>query len=188
MSNDSLPIGVSRRSTCAMLGLGAMLLGQRTFAVDTGIESALAEQYGLMRRAYQTGDAELLRQFYSNDIVLATEGASPIVGIDSVVSAGHALLAKRRDITVDILRVAHSTAGDAASHFAKLCAYPRDPAESPRVATAFLAWQLGSSGWRCDAELILIQDMAAVAGFRTTKPVEAGSAELSGPIKKERSK
>jgi ketosteroid isomerase-like protein len=166
-SHDRLPIDVSRRSACTMLGLGAMLLSQRTFTADTSIESALAEQYALMRRAYQTGDAELLRQFYSNDVVLATEGASPIIGIDAVVSAGHAVLAKRRDITVDILRVAHSTAGDAASHFAKLCAYPRDPAKSPRVATAFISWQQSPVGWRCSAEVILIQDMSAVAGFRT---------------------
>ena len=175
-SSNSLPIGVSRRSACAMLGLGAVLLDQRSFAADAGIESSLAEQYGLMRRAYQTGDAELLRNFYCNDIVLATEGASPIIGIDSVVSTGHAVLAKRRDITVDILRIAHSTAGDAASHFAKLCAYPRDPAESPRVATAFLSWQLGSVGWRCSAEVILVQDMSAVPGFRTTKSPKTSAA------------
>jgi ketosteroid isomerase-like protein len=146
-----------------------MLLGQRVLATDNGIESALAEQYALMRRAYQSDDAELLRQFYSNDVVLATEGSSPIIGLDSVIAAGHSVLAKRRDITVEILRITHCAAGDAASHFAKLCAYPRDPAESPRVATALLLWQHGSVGWRCHAELILIQDMGAVAGFRTTQ-------------------
>jgi ketosteroid isomerase-like protein len=168
-ADEKLVAGVSRRSACTMLGLGAMLLGQRTFAADTGIESALAEQYALMRRAYQTGDADLLRQFYSNDVVLATEGSSPIVGLDSAIAAGHAVLAKRRDISVDLLRVTHSVQGDAASHFAKLVAYPRDPAESPRVATALLLWQRGAVGWRCNAELVLIQDMDAVAGFRTTK-------------------
>ena len=170
-AHESLAIDVSRRSACAILGLGAMVLGQRAFATDKGVELALAEQYGLMRRAYQTGNAELLRQFYSNDVVVATEGSSPIVGLDSVITAGHAVLAKRRDITVDLLRMTHSVAGDAVAHFAKLCAYPRDPAESPRVATALLLWQQGSTGWRCHAELILIQDMEAVAGFRTTARV-----------------
>jgi ketosteroid isomerase-like protein len=168
-ADENLAIDVSRRSACAIVGLGAMLLGQRAFTTDRGIEFVLAEQYGLMRRAYQTGNAELLRQFYSDDVVLVTEGASPVVGLDAAVAAGHAVLANRRDITADILRITHSPAGDAAFHFAKLCAYPRDPAESPRVATALLLWQQGSTGWRCHAELILIQDMDAIAGFRTTK-------------------
>jgi hypothetical protein len=163
----SLAIDVSRRSACAILGLGTTLLGRRAFATDKSIELQLAEQYGLMRRAYQTGDAELLRQFYSDDVVLATEGARPVVGLDAAVAAGHAVLAKRRDITVDILRITHSRAGDAVAHFARLCAYPRDPAESPRVATGLLLWQQGPAGWRCNAELILIQDMGAVAGFRS---------------------
>lgn len=169
LAGESLVTGMSRRSACTMLGFGAILLGQRSFAADAVIESALAEQYALMRRAYQTGDAELLRQFYSNDVVLATEGSSPIVGLDSAITAGHAVLAKRRDISVELLRISHSLQGDAASHFAKLVAYPRDPAESPRVATALLLWQQGAAGWRCNAELILIQDMDAVPGFRTTK-------------------
>jgi hypothetical protein len=174
-SLDGVPIDVSRRSACAILGLGAMLLGEFATgksvgsASDKGIESALAEQYRLMRRAYQTGDAELLRQFYGDDVVLATEGASPVVGLEAAIAAGHAVLPKRRDITADVLRITHSRAGDAASHFARLCAYPRDPGESPRVATAFLLWQLGSAGWRCHAELILIQDMGAVEGFRTAQ-------------------
>jgi ketosteroid isomerase-like protein len=167
--DKSLAIDVSRRSACAILGLGTMLLGRRAFATDKSIEWELAEQYGLMRRAYQTGNAELLRQFYSDDVVLATEGASPVVGLDSAIAAGHAVLAKRRDVTVDILRIIHSVAGDAVAHFARLCAYPRDAAESPRVATALLLWQQGSAGWRCSAEQILMQDMGAVAGFRTTK-------------------
>ena len=168
-ADENLAVDVSRRSACAILGLGAALLGQRAFATDKGIEVALGEQYGLMRRAYQTGNAELLRQFYSNDVVVATEGASPVVGLDSVIAAGHAVLGNRRDITADILRITHSPEGDAASHFAKLCAYPRGPAESPRVATALLLWQQGSTGWRCHAELILLQDMDAIAGFRATK-------------------
>lgn len=130
LAGESLVTGMSRRLACTMLGFGAIVLGQRSFAADTVIESALAEQYALMRRAYQTGDAELLRQFYSNDVVLATEGSSPIVGLEAI-TAGHAVLAKRRDISVELLRVTHSVQGDAASHFAKLVAYPRDPAESP---------------------------------------------------------
>jgi hypothetical protein len=120
-ADENLAIDVSRRSACAILGLGAVLLGQRTFAADKGIEVALGEQYRLMRRAYQSGNAELLRQFYSEDVVLATEGASPVIGLDSVIAAGHAVLANRRDITADILRFTHSPAGDASSHFAKLC-------------------------------------------------------------------
>ena len=168
-ADETLAIDVSRRSACAILGLGTMLLGRRAFATDKSIEFALGEQYGLMRRAYQTGNAELLRQFYSNDVVVATEGASPVVGLDSVIAAGHAVLANRRDITADILRITHSPEGDAASHFAKLCVYPRDPAESPHVATALLLWQQGSTGWRCHVELILIQDMGAIAGFRSLR-------------------
>ncbi len=80
------------------------------FSKGQGTELALADRYGLMRRAYQTGDAELLRQFYGKDVVLATEGSSPIVGIDAAVSAGHVVLAKRRDITTDVLRIIHSPA------------------------------------------------------------------------------
>jgi len=71
----------------------------------------------------------------------------------------------------------HSAQGDAASHFAKLSAYPRDPADAPRVATALLLWQRGSAGWRCNAELILIQDMDSVAGFRTTKKATSSEAQ-----------
>ena len=61
-ADETLAIDVSRRSACAILGLGTMLLGRRAFATDKSIEFALGEQYGLMRRAYQTGNAELLRQ------------------------------------------------------------------------------------------------------------------------------
>ena len=163
---DHPVIDLSRRSACAVLGLFSLALGQRALAKDPEIEAVLADKYGLMRRAYQTGDAELLRQFYSKDVVLATEGSSPIVGLDAAVSAGHAVFAKRRDFTADVLRIIHSPAGDAASHFVKLCAYPRDPAESPRIATALILWQRESEGWRCNAEVILIQDMDAVVGFR----------------------
>jgi ketosteroid isomerase-like protein len=165
-SQEEVAIDVSRRSACAVLGLFGLSLGQMAFSKEQGTELALADRYGLMRRAYQTGDAELLRQFYSKDVVLATEGSSPIVGLDAAVLAGHAVLAKRRDITTDVLRTIHSPAGDAASHFVKLCAYPRDPAESPRIATALILWQRESEGWRCNAEVILIQDMDAVVGFR----------------------
>jgi len=97
-----------------------------------------------------------------------------------VITAGHAVLTKRRDITVDLLRITHSVAGDAVSHFARLCAYSRDPAESPRVATALLLWQQGSTGWRCHAELILIQDMGAVVGFRTTQSATSNHLQTAG--------
>jgi ketosteroid isomerase-like protein len=163
-----LAIDVSRRSAFAMLGLFGLALGQPALSKESGIEAALSDQYGLMRRAYQTGDADLLRQFYSKDVVLATEGASPIVGLDAVVSFGHAVLAKRRDITADVLRSIRSPAGDAVSHFVKLCVYPRDPAESPRTVTALVSWQREPLGWRCTAEVILLQDMDATAGFRTS--------------------
>ena len=99
--------------------------------------------------------------------MLASEGAAPVVGLDAVIAVGHQVLAKRRDISADVLRVARSAAGDALSHVVKLTAYPRDPAEPVRVATAFLSWQRTSAGWRCHSEVILNQDMDSVPGFRT---------------------
>ena len=164
---EALPTAVSRRTVCATFGLGVALLGQHALAAKSAAEALMAEQYGLMRRAYQTNDAEILRQVYSADVILATEGASPVVGLDAVIAVGHQVLAKRRDITADVLRVTRSTSGDAILHVAKLTAYPRDPAEAARIATAFLYWQRGAAGWRCHTEVILIQDMESVPGLRT---------------------
>ena len=165
---ESLQIDSSRRSACAILGFGVAVLGQRAFSAEKGADWLLAEQYGLMRRAYQTADAESLRQFYSAEVVLASEGANPVVGLEAVIAVGHQVLAKRRDILADVLRVTRSAAGDAISHVAKLTAFPRDPAEPVRIATAFLSWQRSSAGWRCHSEVILNQNMDSVPGFRTT--------------------
>jgi hypothetical protein len=161
-------VTLSRRSVCAVLGFGAVLAGRQALAKKAAADWLLAEQYALMRRAYQTGDAEILRQFYAADIVLATEGASPVVGLEAMIAMGHQLLPKRRDITAEILRVTPSPAGDAVSHVVKLSAYPRDAAEPARIATAFLSWQRSAAGWRCHSEVLLIQDMSAAPGLRTT--------------------
>ena len=73
LSTEDLSIDRSRRSACAAIGLGIALCGPPALAKEEGSDGLLAEQYALMRRAYQTGDAELLRQFYSPDVVVATE-------------------------------------------------------------------------------------------------------------------
>ena len=119
------PAELTRRGACALFALGLANVGAATETtaarplsekpVSTGeieaataeIEAALAERFALKRRAYQTGDAQLLRSFYDEDIVIVGEGMKPLLGIDRVIAAYETLLPKRRDIEVSLLRFEH---------------------------------------------------------------------------------
>jgi hypothetical protein len=168
LSIENVPSKFSRRSACAAIGLGMALWKAPALAKQPTGVGLLTEEYALMRRAYQMGDAELLRQFYSANVIVATEGTSPVVGLEAVIASGRQILPKRRDITVEVLRVTRCPSGDALSHIAKLSAFPRDPSEPARIATAFLSWQRGAAGWRCHTEVLLIQDLSAVTGLKAS--------------------
>jgi len=132
------------------------------------IEAALADRFALKRRAYQTGDAQLLRSFYDEDIVIVGEGIRPLLGIEQVIAAYETLLPKRRDIEVSVLRFEHSPDGQSAYQFVRFVAFPKDPAEKPPVATFLFLWRRRPAGWRCGVESLLLQDLSLTPGFSLT--------------------
>ena len=170
------PAELTRRGACALFALGLANVGTATEHTDTAplsktasptaeIEAALAERFALKRRAYQTGDAELLRSFYDEDIVIVGEGMKPLLGIERVIAAYETLLPKRRDIEVSVLRFEHSPDGESASQFVRFVAFPKDPAEKLPVVTFLFLWRRRPTGWRCGVESLLLQDLSLTPGF-----------------------
>ncbi len=164
-----------RGAFASLLGIGALWLSQPLCAASPGMDAELTEQYALLQRAYRTTDAELMRRFYSEDVVFASEGAPPIIGIESMIAAARLLLPKRRDIEAEVLRAVLSEQGDMACHLVKLKSFPRNADEAPRGATALLIWQRQATGWRCGAEMLLLQDIGSMIRTPTagSKPSSA---------------
>jgi ketosteroid isomerase-like protein len=170
------PAELTRRGACALFALGLANVGtaaespharpllKRT-PTTAAIEAALAERFALKRRAYQTGDAQLLRSFYDEDIVIVGEGMNPLLGIERVIAAYDTLLPKRRDIEVSVLRFEHSPDGETAYQFVKFVAFPKDPAEKLPVVTFLFLWRRRPTGWRCGVESLLLQDLSLTPGF-----------------------
>jgi ketosteroid isomerase-like protein len=170
------PAELTRRGACALLALGLANVSTAAEGPNTWpdskkvpstaeIAAALAERFALKRRAYQTGDAQLLRSFYDEDIVIVGEGMKPLLGIDRVIAAYETLLPKRRDIEVSVLRFEHSPDGETASQFVRFVAFPKDPAEKLPVVTFLFLWRRRPTGWRCGVESLLLQDLSLTPGF-----------------------
>ena len=170
------PAELTRRGACALLALGLSNVSAGTEGSNArpdsnkapttaAIEAALAERFALKRRAYQTGDAQLLRSFYDEDIVIVGEGMKPLLGIEQVIGAYATLLPKRRDIEVSVLRLEHSPDGQSASQFVRFVAFPTDPAEKLPVVTFLFLWRRRPTGWRCGVESLLLQDLSLTPGF-----------------------
>ena len=170
------PAELTRRGACALVALGlanvsAAAAGSnarpdsKEVPSTTKIAAALADRFALKRRAYQTGDAQLLRSFYDEDIVIVGEGMKPLLGIDRVIAAYETLLPKRRDIEVSVLRFEHSPDGESAFQFVRFVAFPKDPAEKLPVVTFLFLWRRRPTGWRCGVELLLLQDLSLTPGF-----------------------
>jgi ketosteroid isomerase-like protein len=170
------PAEWTRRGACALLALGLAKMGaaaqssnaravSKKVPLAAGIAAALAERFALKRRAYQTADAQLLRSFYDEDIVIVGEGMKPLLGIEPVIAAYEALLPKRRDIEVSVLRFEHSPDGQSAYQFVRFVAFPKDAAEKPPVATFLFLWRRRPIGWRCGVESLLLQDLSLTPGF-----------------------
>ena len=177
------PAELTRRGACALFALGLANVGAaaettaarplsekppstgKFEAATAEIEAALAERFALKRRAYQTGDAQLLRSFYDEDIVIVGEGMKPLLGIDRVIAAYETLLPKRRDIEVSVLRFEHSPDGETAYQFVRFIAFPKDPAEKLPVVTFLFLWRRRPTGWRCGVESLLLQDLSLTPGF-----------------------
>ena len=170
------PAELTRRGACALFALGlanVAAAAQSTTArpisekgpTTAAIEAALADRFALKRRAYQTGDAQLLRSFYDEDIVIVGEGMKPLLGIERVIAAYETLLPKRRDIEISVLRFEHSPDGESAFQFVKFVAFPKDPAEKLPVVTFLFLWRRRPTGWRCGVESLLLQDLSLTPGF-----------------------
>ena len=170
------PAELTRRGACALFALGlanvsAAAAGSnarpdsKKVPSTAEIAAALAERFALKRRAYQTADAQLLRSFYDEDIVIVGEGMKPLLGIEHVITAYETLLPKRRDIEVSVLRFEHSPDGESASQFVRFVAFPKDPAETLPVVTFLFLWRRTPSGWRCGVESLLLQDLSLTPGF-----------------------
>ena len=167
---------LTRRGACALLALGLANAGAAAESTNgrpgggkvppaAEIAAALAERFALKRRAYQTADAQLLRSFYDEDIVIVGEGMKPLLGMEPVIAAYEALLPKRRDIEVSVLRFEHSPDGESAYQFVRFVACPKGPAEKPPVATFLFLWRRRPTGWRCGVESLLLQDLSLTPGF-----------------------
>ena len=179
LTSTLTPSGETRRLTCALLafGLAGMDVSQAAPAA-TAVEDALAERFALKRRAYQTGDADLLRSFYADDIVIVREGGPPLLGLEQVIAAYKAMLPKRRDIEVTPLRSGHSPDKQLAYQWVRFVAFPKDPAEKPPVATFLFLWRQERAGWRCLIESLLLQDLSLTPGFAVT----ASATEKTGAV------
>ena len=164
---------VSRRLACALLALSPLSIGAKASADGAPTANELAERFGLKRRAYQSGDAELLRGFYDDDIVIVGEGLAPLLGLDAVIGAYRALLPKRRDIEVQPLRLTVAPGGAVAYEFVRFTAFARDPEEKLPIVTFLFIWQRRAVGWRCTVELLLRQDLSLTPGFPTYVPSSA---------------
>jgi ketosteroid isomerase-like protein len=171
LTNTLTPAGESRRLTCALLALGlaGMDVSQAGPAAPA-VEDALAERFALKRRAYQTGDADLLRSFYADDIVIVREGGPPLLGLEPVIAAYKALLPRRRDIEVTPLRSGHSPDQRLAYQFVRFVSFARDPAEKLPVVTFLFLWRRERALWRCMVESLLLQDLSLTPGFAITSP------------------
>jgi ketosteroid isomerase-like protein len=171
---DSVP-ELTRRGVCALFALGLASVSAAAEGSNAQpdskksptaeIEAALAERFALKRRAYQTADAQLLRSFYDEDIVIVGEGMKPLLGIERVIAAYETLLPKRRDIDVSVLRFEHSPDGQSAYQFVRFAAFPKDPAENLPVVTFLFLWRRRPTGWRCGVESLLLQDLSRTPGF-----------------------
>ncbi len=179
------PAELTRRGACALFALGLANASAAAASSNTRSDSekvpqaaeianatttaeiaaALAERFALKRRAYQTGDAQLLRSFYDEDIVIVGEGMKPLLGIERVIAAYETLLPKRRDIEVSVLRFEHSPDGETAYLFVRFVAFPKDPAEKLPVVTFLFLWRRRPTGWRCGVESLLLQDLSLTPGF-----------------------
>lgn len=159
------PSTLSRREAFSLLALGS-LASLDAAAIEPAVDAAIADLFALKRRAYATGDAELLRQFYADDIVVVGEGMKPLLGIDPLIAAYKVLLPRRKGIEVEILRSGRGERGDMAYQFAKVTATPVDTKEILPIVTFLFVWQRRSAGWRCIIELLLRQDLSESPGFR----------------------
>jgi hypothetical protein len=167
---------LSRRTACAMFTLGSLMaFDAQTAAVadPSSIDADLADRFALKRRAYQTGDANLLRSFYDDDIVIVGESMVPLLGIEPAIAAYQVLLPKRRDIEVAVLRSGAARGQDMAYQFVKFTAFARDPAETLPIVTFLFLWRKAKVGWRCVVELLLRQDLSLTPGFPLARHVSA---------------
>jgi ketosteroid isomerase-like protein len=165
-TSDDDATALTRRAACALVALafGTTAVSKaRPAAME--VEGALADRFAVKRRAYQTGDVDLLRSFYDDHIVIVGEGKRPLLGIEQVIAAYQALLPKRRDIEVSVLRSGHSPEADLAYQFVKFTAFAKDPAETLPIVSFLFLWRRGRQGWRCIVESLLLQDLSLTPGF-----------------------
>jgi hypothetical protein len=113
-------------------------------------------------------NAELLRSFYDEEIVVVGEGMHPLIGIEPVLNAYKALLPKRRDIETVMLRSGASPDGQMAWQLVRFTAFPKNPAEKNAIATFLFLFQRSNGMWRCIVESLLLQDLSLTPGFVVT--------------------
>jgi ketosteroid isomerase-like protein len=157
--------GHTRRRMFTLLAVGLVgVEAAHPASSATTVADALAESFALKRRAYQTGDADLLRSFYAEDIVIVGEGRPPLLGLEQVIAAYKALLPRRRDIEVSVLRSGHSQDAQLAWQFVRFVSFAKDPAEKLPVVTFLFLWRQDRAGWRCIVESLLLQDLSLTPG------------------------
>lgn len=157
---------LSRRAACMMLAMGSLASGAPSSAGDAAVDAAITGLFALKRRAYATGDAELLRQFYADDIMAMGEGMQPLLGIEALIAAYKVLLPRRKGIELEILRAGRAPQDDMAYQFVKFTALAVDPNEILPIVTFLFLWQRRAPGWRCVVEILLRQNLSVTPGFR----------------------
>ena len=166
LTSSITPGGQTSRRTFTLLAAGLVGMdASYPASATTTVADALAERFALKRRAYQTGDADLLRAFYAEDIAIVGEGRPPLLGLEQVITAYKALLPKRRDIEVSVLRSGQSQDGQLAWQFVRFVSFAKDPAEKLPIVTFLFLWRQDRAGWRCTVESLLLQDLSLTPGF-----------------------
>lgn len=126
---------------------------------DGSVLKMVDDLYNLKRRAYRTGDANLLKDFYATDAVVTGEQFPLIRGIRDLVAVYEKALPKYRDVSVVPLYRVTSTLGDVAYDFAKFRPTAKLPVDDRPASTLLFIWRKDPKGWRCAVEIVLRSEL-----------------------------
>jgi ketosteroid isomerase-like protein len=160
--DESLPASSRREALllCALAGVGVA----GTSHADAGSSKAdfagIDARYDIKRRAYQTGQIELLRDIYTRDVLIVGEKLEPLLGLEKVLELYSKVLPAQRGVELQTVRRTSSPAGDMVYDFTHFRPLPRDPAKESHVSTVLFIWMKAGGEWRCTCEVILHDALA----------------------------
>ena len=124
----------------------------------TAFEKALTAKYALITRAYESHDASILRNFYSNDVIVLGENQKAIQGIEPLIAAWAGILPSRKTAQVLSKRSYMSADGTTGYDIGILHA-EKIASGAPAVdETILTVWKRFGADWRCVSEMFVSGD------------------------------